>query len=178
MGNIFGRRKVYWVPANKNIADKVHKVSEWKNAEDFTGWQMQNDPKGLELILKFQACENLVEVNLSFNGLGDDECQAIAKTLKGSRTLRRLDLSNNHIHAKGAQVLSEALTPRTGEKDPSLEGKEITMLNMYDRTRESCLRLSTRILDAVCMSTRILDAVCMRTTEARNVSVKQGMRWC
>jgi hypothetical protein len=45
MGNIFGKKKIYWVPANRRIADKVQRVSEWKNAEDFTGWQMQNDPK-------------------------------------------------------------------------------------------------------------------------------------
>jgi Ran GTPase-activating protein (RanGAP) involved in mRNA processing and transport len=126
MGNIFGRRKVYWVPANRRIADKIQRVSEWKNAEDFTGWQMQNDPKGLELILKFETCENLVEVNLSFNGLGDDECQAIARMLKGSMTLRRIDLSNNHIHTNGAQTLAEALTPRSGERDSSLEGNGLS----------------------------------------------------
>ena len=120
---MFRKRKIYWVPANKRIADKIQRISDWKNLEDFSGWQMQNDPKGLELILKFEACENLVEVNLSFNGLGDDECQAIAKALKGSITLRRVDLSNNHIHAQGAQKLADALTPKSGEKDPSLEGK-------------------------------------------------------
>ena len=122
MGNLFGKKKIYWVPANRRIADKIQRVSDWKNLEDFTGWQMQNDPKGLELILKFEACENLVEANLSFNGLGDDECQAIAKALKGSKTLRRIDLSNNHIHAEGARKIADALTPKSGEKDPSLEG--------------------------------------------------------
>jgi hypothetical protein len=122
MGNLFSKKKTYWVPANRQIAEKVQTIADWKNAEDFTGWQIQNDPRGLEMILKFEICENLVEVNLSFNGLGDSECIAIAKAFKASRTLRRADLSNNHIHALGAQRISEALSPKSGEKDPTLEG--------------------------------------------------------
>ena len=128
MGALFSRKRVYWVPPNKKIADKITRVSDWKNSEDFCVWQMQNDPKGAELILKFDVCENLVEVNLSFNGLGDEECSAIARALKGSRTLKRIDLSNNHIHSGGAQKIAESLTPKSGESDPSLEGSIYTCL--------------------------------------------------
>ena len=37
------------------------------------------------------------------------------QVMKQSKTVKRLILENNHIHAKGAQHLAEALTPEEGK---------------------------------------------------------------
>ncbi len=94
---------------------------------DFSSMQIQNDPMAKELVQKFNLCETLIEVNLSFNGLGDAECLAIAKAIRESRTIRRLFLFNNNIHAKGAQSLAFALMPNAGQGDPTLE--ELSLRN-------------------------------------------------
>jgi hypothetical protein len=95
---------------------------------DFSSMQMQNDPMAKEMVMKFNICETLIEVNLSFNGLGDAECIPIAKAIRDSRTMRRLYLFNNNIHAKGAQALAFALMPSsTGQGDPTLE--ELSLRN-------------------------------------------------
>lgn len=40
---------------------------------------------------------------------GDDECEELARVIKQSKTIKRLILENNHIHAKGAQALASGM---------------------------------------------------------------------
>jgi Ran GTPase-activating protein (RanGAP) involved in mRNA processing and transport len=127
MGNLFSRKRTYWVPVNRNIVNRIETVPDWSDRMDFSSMHIQNDPMAKEMILKFNMCETLIEVNLSFNGLGDDECIPIAKSIRSSRTMRRLFLFNNHIHAKGAQALAFALMPNAGQGDPTLE--ELSLRN-------------------------------------------------
>ncbi len=127
MGNLFARRKTHWVPVNRVIAHRIETVADWTDKMDFSSMQIQNDPMAKEMIMKFSMCETLIEVNLSFNGLGDAECIPIAKAIRESRTMRRLYHFNNNIHAKGAQALAFALMQGAGQGDPSLE--ELSLRN-------------------------------------------------
>ncbi len=127
MGNIFSRRRTYWVPVNREIVQKIKTVSDWSDKVDLSSMHIQNDPMAKEMVLKFNMCETLIEVNLSFNGLGDDECVMLGNAIRDSRTLRRLFLFNNHIHAKGAHELAFALMPNKGQDDPTLE--ELSLRN-------------------------------------------------
>jgi len=70
-----------------------------------TGWQIQNTLNE-KLTSEMIESKATVEINLSFNGLGDDECEELAKVIKQSKTIKRLVLENNHIHAKGAEALA------------------------------------------------------------------------
>ena len=120
MGIFFSKKKSYWVPEHSKMLDKIEDQSKWKPTEDMTGWQLQNslaDKLGDAIVNSKQT----VEINLSFNGLGDDECQYLAKAIKDTRTIKRLILENNHIHPAGAIMLAEALTPGKGQDDPVLE---------------------------------------------------------
>eukprot|EP00960_Hanusia_phi_P047578 758472-Hanusia_phi.AAC.1 len=87
---------------------------------DMTGWQLQNSLHD-KLGDAMSSVKTTVEVNLSYNGIGDDECEQLARVIKQSKTVKRLILENNHIHMKGAQALAAALTPETGKDDPPLE---------------------------------------------------------
>ncbi len=128
MGSIFSKRRTHWVPVNRDLVHKKETVStDWSDKMDFSSMHIQNDPMAKEMILNFNMCETLIEVNLSFNGLGDAECIPIAKSIINSRTMRRLFLFNNHIHAKGAQALAFALMPNAGQGDPTLE--ELSLRN-------------------------------------------------
>ena len=120
MGIFFSKKKSYWVPEHRKMLDKIEDQSKWKPTEDMTGWQLQNslaDKLGDAIVNSKQT----VEINLSFNGLGDDECQYLAKAIKDTRTIKRLILENNHINPAGAIMLAEALTPGKGQDDPVLE---------------------------------------------------------
>lgn len=99
---------------------------------DMTGWQIQSS---LTDRFSSQMIESrgTVEVNLSFNGLGDDECDELAKVIKQSKTIKRLILENNHIHEKGAQALAQ------GE----ILERERAPARAHQRARES-KRLSAR----------------------------------
>jgi hypothetical protein len=107
MGALFSKKRKYWVPDHRKMADKCEDLTRWKTVEDFTGWQVQNSADKLgEAIAR---CKATAEVNLSYNGLGDDECVPLAAAIKQTRTLKRLILANNHIHESGAQVPSICL---------------------------------------------------------------------
>ncbi len=107
MGGLFSKKKKYWVPDHRKMADKIEDITRWKAVEDFTGWQVQNSAAKLgEAIAKSKTT---AEVNLSYNGLGDDECESLAAAIKQTRTLKRLNLANNHIHESGAQVCVDHL---------------------------------------------------------------------
>jgi hypothetical protein len=162
MGMLFSKKPQYWVPEHRKLNDLLEDPGgpRWKTATDLTGWQLQNS-----LTASFAdaviATFATTEVNISFNGLGDDECEVIARVsvlwvnslldepsfvvsvppcaslgqrvcslchsclstewklawqvMKQSKTVKRLILENNHIHAKGAQYLAEALTPEEGK---------------------------------------------------------------
>mmetsp|Transcript_4347 Transcript_4347/g.6403 ORF Transcript_4347/g.6403 Transcript_4347/m.6403 type:complete len:228 (+) Transcript_4347:96-779(+) len=120
MGALFSKKKLCWVPDHRKLEDLIDDSQRWKTAVDMTGWQIQSS---LTDRFSSQMIESrgTVEVNLSFNGLGDDECDELAKVIKQSKTIKRLILENNHIHEKGAQALAQALTPETGKEDPHLE---------------------------------------------------------
>mmetsp|Transcript_19186 Transcript_19186/g.29972 ORF Transcript_19186/g.29972 Transcript_19186/m.29972 type:complete len:224 (+) Transcript_19186:45-716(+) len=121
MGGIFSRRKkTYWVPAHRKLEDKLEDLGRWKSQEDWTGWQIQNSltDKVGDVLSKAGAT---AQVDLSFNGLGDDEMKPLAKVIKSTHCIKRLILQNNHIHDSGAKILAAALTPEKGADDPLLE---------------------------------------------------------
>jgi len=125
MGALWSKKRKFWVPEHRKLVDKVEDMSRWKAVEDFTGWQLQNEGNKMgEAIKRSKAT---AEVNLSYNGLGDDEMEKLAEAIKGNRTLKRLILANNHIHETGAKALAAALTPEKGKEDPSLE--ELNLMN-------------------------------------------------
>mmetsp|Transcript_9000 Transcript_9000/g.17476 ORF Transcript_9000/g.17476 Transcript_9000/m.17476 type:complete len:223 (-) Transcript_9000:123-791(-) len=124
MGNLWSKKKTYWVPEHRKMEDNLD-PSTWKNVEDMTGWQMQNSSDKIgEAMMKSRQT---VEVNLSYNGLGDDECEQLGKAIKNTKTIKRLILANNHIHEEGAKKLARALSPEQGETDPMLE--ELDLMN-------------------------------------------------
>ena len=98
---------------------------------DLTGWQIQNSLSE-KLATEMIEAKGTVEVNLSFNGLGDDECDLLAKVIKQSKFIKRLVLENNHIHEAGAASLALALTPETGKDDPPLEVLNLRNNNIGD----------------------------------------------
>uniref|UniRef100_A0A6U5CJY4 Uncharacterized protein n=1 Tax=Hemiselmis andersenii TaxID=464988 RepID=A0A6U5CJY4_HEMAN len=125
MGALFSKKKKYWVPEHRKMEDKLEDLSKWRAVEDMTGWQVQNSAAKIgEAMAKTKAT---AEVNLSYNGLGDDECESMGVAIKQTRTLKRLILANNHIHEGGAQFLAQALTPEKGKSDPTLE--ELDLMN-------------------------------------------------
>ena len=102
MGALFSKKKKFWVPEHRKMADKLEDLSKWKVVEDMTGWQVQNSAAKIgEAMAKSRGT---AEVNLSYNGLGDDECEALAVAIKQTRTIKRIILANNHIHELGAEV--------------------------------------------------------------------------
>lgn len=102
MGALFSKKKKYWVPEHRKMDDKLEDLSKWKAVEDMTGWQMQNSAGKIGDAMG--KTKGTAEVNLSYNGLGDDECEGLAIAIKQTRTIKRIILSNNHIHENGAQV--------------------------------------------------------------------------
>jgi Ran GTPase-activating protein (RanGAP) involved in mRNA processing and transport len=70
-----------------------------------TGWQIQNSLTEKVAAEMIQS-KGTVEINLSFNGLGDDECEQLANVIKNTKTIKRIILENNFIHAQGAQALA------------------------------------------------------------------------
>mmetsp|Transcript_10074 Transcript_10074/g.22974 ORF Transcript_10074/g.22974 Transcript_10074/m.22974 type:complete len:225 (-) Transcript_10074:2093-2767(-) len=120
MGIFWSKKKIYWVPPHRKLEDLLEDSSKWKQTMDMTGWQLQNSLHD-KLGDAMSSVKTTVEVNLSYNGIGDDECEQLARVIKQSKTVKRLILENNHIHMKGAQALAAALTPETGKDDPPLE---------------------------------------------------------
>ena len=142
MGGLFSKKRTYWVPANKQLQNKVSlDPVAYKEREDFTGWQIQNDPTLQKLTQKFILCETLLELNLSFNGLGDDECAYLGQLIQQSKSLKRLILINNFIHAEGAQKLANGLNP-TGGQDPILQ--ELNLRN-NDCGPEGAIALANKL---------------------------------
>lgn len=121
MGNLFSRKRLHWVPQNRKLIAKVNNLSNWNEKEDWTAFQIQNDPIGTELFMRLHIAENLVELNLGFNGIGDQACRKIASSIRLSKTMKRLILENNSIHSEGAGYLAEALIPSSGLAEPCLE---------------------------------------------------------
>ena len=121
MGFLWSKPVKYWVPEDRKLKDLLDEDQQrWKTATDLTGWQIQNslDNNFADSVLNTVAT---TEINLSFNGLGDDECEHLARIVKSSKIIKRLILENNHIHAAGAKALAEALNPEKGKEDPCLE---------------------------------------------------------
>eukprot|EP00802_Teleaulax_amphioxeia_P020658 Tamp_20952.p1 GENE.Tamp_20952~~Tamp_20952.p1 ORF type:complete len:281 (-),score=71.96 Tamp_20952:187-1029(-) len=110
MGALFSKKKKYWVPDHRKLEDLCDDPQRWKPVVDMTGWQIQNS-LGEKLTTEMIEAKGTVEVNLSFNGLGDDECDMLAKVIKQSKVIKRLVLENNHIHAKGAESLAHGAAP-------------------------------------------------------------------
>jgi Ran GTPase-activating protein (RanGAP) involved in mRNA processing and transport len=73
-----------------------------------TGWQIQNNLND-RVTSQMIESKGTVEVDLSFNGLGDDEAEELARVIKQSKTIKRLILANNHIHQKGAKAIAEGV---------------------------------------------------------------------
>jgi hypothetical protein len=98
MGNLLGSsKKPVWVPVNEKLEDKVRDVDQWQISEDLTGWKVCNDG------IKFAPCvkgAKTASLNLSFNGLGDDQIAKIAPGLEGNKSIAKLILANNFIHVQ------------------------------------------------------------------------------
>ena len=73
-----------------------------------TGWQIQNNLND-RVTSQMIESKGTVEVDLSFNGLGDDEAKELARVIKQSKTIKRLILANNHIHQDGAKAIAEGV---------------------------------------------------------------------
>ena len=84
-----------WVPVNEKLEDKIRDVAQWSLAEDFSGWKVCNDGAKLAPGVKGASMSS---INLSFNGLGDDEIAKIAPGLEGNKNIAKLNLANNFIH--------------------------------------------------------------------------------
>ncbi|XP_071973654.1 protein NLRC5 isoform X2 [Engystomops pustulosus] len=56
------------------------------------------------------CCQNLEEIILSWNRIGDDGTCALSSSLKHMRRLKKLDLEKNQIRVKGAEALAHALS--------------------------------------------------------------------
>jgi hypothetical protein len=80
---------------NEKFEEKIRDPDQWQIQEDLSGWKICNDGAKLAPALKLAATAG---VNLSFNGLGDDEAIKIAASLEGNKSISKLQLSNNFIH--------------------------------------------------------------------------------
>ncbi|XP_075045070.1 protein NLRC5 [Mixophyes fleayi] len=58
----------------------------------------------------FVCCQNLEEIILSWNSIGDVGACALSAVLKQMRKLKTLDLERNQIRAPGAEAVAEALS--------------------------------------------------------------------
>ena len=67
----------------------------------------------------------LNELDLAWNGLGDDGAQEIGACLMTNSTLVSLNLSNNAIKGTGAVVLASGLNNNTRLKQMRLQGNPI-----------------------------------------------------
>ena len=83
------------MPVNEKLEEKVRDIEQWQISEDLTGWKVCNDGVKLAPGVKGAKCASL---NLSFNGLGDDEIAKIAPGLEGNKCIAKLVLANNFIH--------------------------------------------------------------------------------
>ena len=96
----------------------------WRTSCSFVGWRVQND--GKQLMQAIGRCESCSNLDLSYNGLGDNEADAMKDALKknyGSNkkpyppvknaymfgTLVKLNLSNNNIHERGIALIMSAV---------------------------------------------------------------------
>jgi len=121
---IFGSKALVWVPENEKLKEKCEDAESWAAKESFVGWRVQND--GKMLMTAIGQCESCSNLDLSYNGLGDKEAEALGIALKknyssnakpfagvaGAKifgTIVKLNLSNNHIHALGVQAITKAL---------------------------------------------------------------------
>jgi Ran GTPase-activating protein (RanGAP) involved in mRNA processing and transport len=57
---------------------------------------------------------NLAKLFLRHNGIGDQECAALAKALMDNEALQLLDISDNHIGDRGAVALGAMLSVNAG----------------------------------------------------------------
>ena len=56
-----------------------------------------------------QTNMGLTQLDISWNGFGNEGAKAVGEALKHNRSLELLDLSNNRIRANGAIILSSGL---------------------------------------------------------------------
>ena len=83
------------MPVNEKLEEKIRDPAQWQIQEDLSGWKVCNEGAKLAPALKEAKTSS---VNLSFNGLGDDEAIKIAASLEGNKSIAKIQLANNFIH--------------------------------------------------------------------------------
>mmetsp|Transcript_50132 Transcript_50132/g.102218 ORF Transcript_50132/g.102218 Transcript_50132/m.102218 type:complete len:239 (+) Transcript_50132:51-767(+) len=130
---IFGSKFEVWIPENEKLKEKIEDPAQWDAKESFVGWKVCND--GKLLAQGMAAADGCGSFDFSFNGLGDNEAIAIAKTLTNllkfrhaakepggiSGKITKLNLANNFIHAAGVKAIADALVPEDPRTTYSLE---------------------------------------------------------
>ena len=119
MGFLWSKPVKYWVPEDRKLKDLLDEDQQrWKTATDLTGWQIQNslDNNFADSVLNTVAT---TEINLSFNGLGDDECEHLARIVKSSKIIKRLILENRiPEREKERSPIGYCVTP-SGKSQPT-----------------------------------------------------------
>jgi hypothetical protein len=154
MGTVFSRRRVVWVPVNEKLEEKIDTYKQWDAKTSFVGWKVCND--GISLCKAIGNTNTVSEIDLSFNGLGDLEIKELANAIKANAsknqgpkedgklqelgTLKKLNLSNNHIHFQrdadtkgGICSLTEILTEKGIRRDGFTEFnlRELNLANNF-----------------------------------------------
>ena len=151
MGALFSRKQKTWVPDHRKLDDLLTDEQRWKPRVDMTGWQIQN---GITDRVSSQMIESkgTVEVDLSFNGLGDDEAEELARVIKQSKTIKRLILGNNHIHQKGAKAIADGMCQLPASQAPYLLwprainalGQSVSIVPLVDSFRSTSAHAGNR----------------------------------
>ncbi|XP_044125855.1 protein NLRC5 isoform X2 [Bufo gargarizans] len=87
------------------------------------------------------CCQNLEEIVLSWNRIGDDGLCALSSSLKHMRRLKKMDLEKNQIRVKGAEAMAQALSVCLWIKVISLWGNLLTK-EMAEKLHKENARLS------------------------------------
>mmetsp|Transcript_48944 Transcript_48944/g.98059 ORF Transcript_48944/g.98059 Transcript_48944/m.98059 type:complete len:230 (+) Transcript_48944:131-820(+) len=140
-------KSLVWVPDNEKLLEKLDEAQSWSKAEDLTGWLALNDGKLLGKAIR--EAEGTGRLSLAFNGLGDGEAKEIAKGMKANRTIKKLSLANNHIHAEGMKHIADGLMPPE-------DGKLISVLEDLDLRNNSAGPAGATALGKVLAANRTL----------------------
>lgn len=124
------------------IAIKKLKLFEklYINANDIKG----TPQLGNALVECFSQCENLKEVRLSNNRLGDEGGIPLAKALKVSKSIKVCHVSNNKISSEAAKEFAETIKVNHDLRDLDLSSNMIIMEELQmlaDAFKESGLEI-------------------------------------
>ena len=93
--------------------------------ETYTSWHLlpRSQVTDLSILRGWQGLvsQNLTELSLSKNSVGDQGCAAVAKVLGSSPSIKRLDLSSNSIGDVGGAAMAKALVAHSTLTSLSLE---------------------------------------------------------